>query len=68
MFTPTLRHLFHPDNLEEYLGSIRAGSEHLAATLGRVSGPSTGTSSARAAAPVAEIDLDQPIDGLDEAL
>ena len=23
MFTPTLRHLFHPDNLEEYLDSIR---------------------------------------------
>ena len=47
MFTPTLRHLFHPDNLEEYLDSIRTGSDHLATTLGRVSGPSTGTSPGR---------------------
>ena len=66
MFTPTLRHLFHPDNLEEYLDSIRAGSDHLAATLGRVSGPSTGTSPREAAAPVAEIDLDEPVEDLDE--
>ena len=68
MFTPTLRHLFHPDNLEEYLDSIRSGSDHLAATLGRVSGPSTGTSPGQAAAPVAEIDLDEPVEDLDVAL
>ena len=68
MFTPTLRHLFHPDNLEEYLGSIRAGSDHLAATLGRVSGPSTGASPGQVAGPVADIDLDAPIDDLDDAL
>jgi L-2,4-diaminobutyrate decarboxylase len=60
VFTPTLRHLFHPDNLGEYLESIRAGSDHLATTLGRVSGPSTGTSPGQAAAPIAEIDLDAP--------
>ncbi len=68
MFTPTLRHLFHPDNLDEYLDSIRTGSDHLASTLGRVSGPSTGTSPRQAAVPVAEIDLDDPIEDLDGAL
>ena len=68
MFTPTLRHLFHPDNLEEYLDSMRAGSDHLAAALSRVSGPSTGTSPRQAAAPVAEIDLDAPVGDVEEAL
>ena len=68
MFTPTLRHLFHPDNLEEYLDSIRAGSDHLAATLGQVSGPSTGTSPRDAARPIRAIDLDEPVEALHEAL
>lgn len=68
MFTPSLRHVFHPDNVEEYLTSINAGADHLAAALGKVSGPSVGTSAREAAAPVAEVDLDVPAAGIDEAL
>ena len=68
MFTPDLRHLFHPDNVEDYLDSIRIGSAHLAATLSRVSGPSTGTSPLESSTRVTGIDLDVPVAGLDEAL
>ena len=68
MFTPTLRHLFHPDNIEDYLHSIRAGADHLATTMGKVSGPSAGTTPAEAAAPVRDIDLDVPTASLDDAL
>ena len=68
MFTPSLRHLFHPDNIEEYLDSISAGADHLAATLSKVTGPSAGTTPTEAAAPVARIDLDAPADGVDDAL
>ncbi|MET0997934.1 MAG: pyridoxal-dependent decarboxylase, partial [Marmoricola sp.] len=68
MFTPALHHLFHPANIEEYLASITAGADHLAATVGRVSGPSSGTTPAQASAPVARIDLDAPVDGVADAL
>jgi L-2,4-diaminobutyrate decarboxylase len=66
--TPSLQHLFHPDNIEEYLGAVHAGATHLAATMARVDGPSAGASPAEAAVPVADIDLDVPTPGLEGAL
>jgi glutamate/tyrosine decarboxylase-like PLP-dependent enzyme len=68
VYTPTLRHLFHPDNIEGYLDAISAGADHLAATMSGVTGPSAGTTPAEAAAPVADIDLDVPTGGVDDAL
>jgi L-2,4-diaminobutyrate decarboxylase len=63
-----LRHLFHPDNLEGYLDAIHAGAGHLASTLAGVRGPGTGADAEQAAGPVAVIDLDEPVETLDEAL
>ena len=68
MYDTSLRHLFHPDNVEEYLDSISAGADHLAVTMGKVAGPSVGTTPAEAAAPVARIDLDAPAEGIADAL
>ncbi len=68
MFDASLRHLFHPVNIDEYLESIGAGADHLAATMAKVAGPSAGTTPDEAAGPVADIDLDVPTDGLADAL
>ena len=65
---PGTEHLFHPANAEAYRATIRSSVEHLAGHLGRVQGPSTGTAPDVAAKPVADVDLDRPLGGLDEAL
>jgi L-2,4-diaminobutyrate decarboxylase len=61
-------HLFHPDQVEEYVAAMRLGVDHLAAALARVSGPSAGVPPEVAAKAVADIDLDRPLGDQQAAL
>ncbi|WP_338089608.1 aspartate aminotransferase family protein [Nocardioides lijunqiniae] len=63
-----LSHLFHPRNVDAYADTMRRGVDHLAATMGGLTGPSTGTSPERAAKAVADVDLDRPLEDPELAL
>lgn len=64
----SLHHLFHPDNLGEYVATMRTGLDHLANQTQRTTGPATGLSPERAAQPVVSIDLDRPLHDAGAAL
>ena len=61
-------HVFHPDQVEEYVAAMRLGVDFLAASLSRVSGPSTGVLPEVAAKGVTDVDLDQPLGDQQAAL
>jgi L-2,4-diaminobutyrate decarboxylase len=66
--TPPARHLFHPANTDQYVAAMRLGIDYLAASLGRVSGPSTGVLPEVAAKAVTDVDLDRPLGDQQAAL
>lgn len=68
MPTPPARHLFHPANTDQYVAAMRLGIDYLAASLGRVSGPSTGVLPEVAAKAVTDVDLDRPLGDQQAAL
>ena len=55
------QHLFHPDQVDEYVAAMRLGVDHLAEALRRVSGPATGQTPEKAARLVSDVDLDLPL-------
>jgi L-2,4-diaminobutyrate decarboxylase len=61
-------HVFHPDQVEEYVAAMRLGVDFLAASLSRVSGPSTGVLPEVAAKAVTDVDLDRPLGDQQAAL
>ncbi|MCM0619705.1 pyridoxal phosphate-dependent decarboxylase family protein [Nocardioides bruguierae] len=63
-----LRQLLHPAHRHAYADSARLAVDHLVAALARVRGPVTGLDPARAAALVAEVDLDAPLGCAQQAL
>ncbi|WP_082606089.1 pyridoxal phosphate-dependent decarboxylase family protein [Nocardioides sp. Root190] len=63
-----LHHLFHPDHADHYADSIGSGLDHLLSHLKGVAGPATGRQPDEAAARVAAVDLDEPLDGVDAVL
>ncbi|MDQ6523761.1 aspartate aminotransferase family protein [Nocardioides sp. LHD-245] len=56
-----LHHVFHPAHADHYAATLGEGLDHLLRQLKGVSGPATGVPPHRAAAQVAEVDLDQPL-------
>ncbi|WP_269634546.1 pyridoxal phosphate-dependent decarboxylase family protein [Nocardioides sp. J54] len=63
-----LHHVFHPDNADHYADVIGSGLDHLLRHLKGVAGPATGRQPDEAAARVAAVDLDRPLDGIDAVL
>ncbi len=61
-------HLFHPQEIDEYVATMRLGVDHLAETLRRVTGAATGVRPEQAAKLVADIDLDRPLLDTEQAL
>ncbi|GAA1766638.1 lysine decarboxylase DesA [Nocardioides hankookensis] len=55
------QHVFHPDQVEEYVASMRLGVDFLADALRRVDGPATGVLPEVAAKAVTDVDLDRPL-------
>ncbi len=63
-----LHHLFHPAHADHYAQTIGTGLEHLLGRLRTVTGPATGARPEDAAARVAAVDLDRPLDDLGDVL
>jgi L-2,4-diaminobutyrate decarboxylase len=63
-----LHHLFHPAHADHYAESIGSGLDHLLSHLKGVAGPATGRQPDEAAARVAAVDLDRPLEGVDAVL
>lgn len=63
-----LTHLFHPDHLDAYRSAMTLGLDALTDAMRRQRGPATGVQPARAAKPVADVDLDRPLGDAGEAL
>jgi L-2,4-diaminobutyrate decarboxylase len=61
-------HLFHPQQIDEYVATMRLGVDHLAETMRRVTGAATGVRPEQAAKLVADIDLDRPLLDAEQAL
>jgi glutamate/tyrosine decarboxylase-like PLP-dependent enzyme len=61
-------HLLHPDHVDEYVATMRLGVDHLAETMRRVTRASTGVPPEQAAKLVADVDLDRPLDDVEQAL
>jgi glutamate/tyrosine decarboxylase-like PLP-dependent enzyme len=59
--TPPAQHLFHPAHADQYAAAMRLGVDFLAASLGRVEGPSNGVLPEVAAKAVTDVDLDRPL-------
>src|SRR5918994_675723 len=55
------QHLFHPDQANAYVETMRLGVDHLADALRRASGPATGQSPEKAARLVADVYLDDAV-------
>ena len=68
MAAPASHHLLHPQHVDEYVATMRLGVDHLAETLRRVTGASTGVQPEQAAKLVADIDLDRPLHDAEQAL
>ena len=68
MSAPPEHQLFHPDQADAYVRTMRLGVDHLADALRRVSGPATGQAPEKAARLVADVDLDQPLGDPADAL
>lgn len=64
-----LSHLFHPHHAATYADTMRRGVDHLVDALARTERrPATGADPARAAKPVADVDLDRPLHDVDATL
>ena len=63
-----LHHVFHPAHAEHYAEAIGSGLDHLLSHLKGVAGPATGRQPHEAAARVAAVDLEQPLEGVDAVL
>ena len=68
MSAPPEHQLFHPDQADAYVRTMRLGVDHLADALRRVSGPATGQAPEKAARLVADVDLDAPLGDPADAL
>lgn len=68
MARPPDPHLFHPQQIDEYVATMRLGVDHLAETVRRVTGAATGARPEQAAKLVADIDLDRPLLDAEQAL
>ncbi len=69
MPTPTpLRHVFHPDHVDEYVATLDEGIAHLAGHLVEVTRPATGAGPEQAAKQVLDVDLDRPLGDTSAAL
>ena len=61
-------YLLHRGQIDEYVATMRLGVDHLAETLRRVSGASTGVHPEHAAKLVTDVDLDRPLGDPEQAL
>ena len=68
MSAPPEHQLFHPDQADAYVRTMRLGVDHLADALRRVAGPATGQAPEKAARLVADVDLDRPLGDPADAL